>query len=1394
MTDAQPTAPEPTAPPARPRGRKRRFAWRWTRRLSLVAAGWVAAFVISFLSIDLGRVPGLTAVAEREASRFLERRAHIGRIRAYLWPGKFAVEGLRIEGRTADAAPFFAARRITIEVPWWTLFRKELVVQVELDDWEMVVETWAGGVHNIPRLTPRSRAPEGPRRLTTTVPYVHARSGRFTYHDHVAPWSVVAPNLNFSLVRAAPLKAYVGVARFTGGTVRIQDFLPMQADLSTRFTLDGPLVRLQHIDLQTDGAMSHINGTVGFGDLWPNQQYHIDSTVDFPRMRQIFFAQEDWALDGQGRFKGIFRIVKDGPFNLSGSFSSDELRFDRWRFPDLDGALEWTPSRFAVTHADSRFEQGTLRLAYALAPLGTKQGATATLSADFEDVDLHGFTRQLGWQVLEPDGRLRGDLAVTWPNGRFGTGVKGQGKAIITAPAGSRLAQATLPEGATAPPLSSQDAADVPIGRVPFGGDVTYQFDAGALSFSPSWAATADTYVTFNGKALGGPTAMAFHVTSHDWQGSDRLFVAIMNQFSATPTGAIEVSGRGTFDGALTESFRDPKIAGRFAGDGMGAWKVRWGRAAGDIVMEKGFMDITNGEISNGAGGTIRTTGRYALGYRGGEEIRATVAVSDWPLEDFRRAFDLEDWPVEGTVQSADLTLRGPYREPTGGGPMRLVDGRAWGESFERAGGGLVFEGRGLRIRDITMAKGQGRIEAEAFLDWHEGTYVFDAATPPDGRIPVETLDTFKFDPAPLTGRLQFKAHGQGAFDDPSYEVDGRIADLYAGDEGVGEVRARLVVRERMLTIASLDAVSGRLTAFGSGSIALNEHLDARLFLRFDNTSLDPYLRLVAPVRVSEFTRAVTSGSISVIGPLANRKDMVIEATVDDATLTLFDYDLTNDEPVSFVYEGDVFRIVRLKLQGQDTKLEVTGHVDAGQRLVDLRASGQANLAIVQLFNPDISAGGAATIGASLSGPFGKTSLTGTADITGGRLKPHALPHGFSDINGPIRVEANRLIVGGLPGDPVARRLVGVMGEGPVTFSGSVTLNDAYAIERYDLTARGQSMHLRVPRGLLSTVDAELTLTGPASAPVLAGDVDVLTASYRPPIEAVTDIFTLAAGGGAEEPPPGPAVPASGVTLLYDIDVYAPIMPFIENRQATIDGSASAHISGTFDKPIVTGSVDIERGLVTLFGNRYTIRSGSRIDFSNPQRFDPVFSIDANTRVRAQSGDASVQSQTFNVDIRVSGTLSKLTPSFSSDPWLPDFQLISLLLGESPDIGNAEISNQRSRQDLQMQALRSATATLLTSAISSRVVGVVQNPLIDTVQLTPVLGREASLQQLSPTGRLTLTKAISSQVFLTYARTFRADEQEVIRIEYDQSDRLTWVLTRNEDRTFSLDVRIRRVF
>ena len=109
-----PEGPEtPSGAPTRVRGRKRRFAKRWSRRTSLLVIAAFSALVISFFNIDIGRISifggSIKSAAEKYGSKYLERPLHIGKIVAYVSQGRFGFEDVVIEGPTKDAKPFFAA-------------------------------------------------------------------------------------------------------------------------------------------------------------------------------------------------------------------------------------------------------------------------------------------------------------------------------------------------------------------------------------------------------------------------------------------------------------------------------------------------------------------------------------------------------------------------------------------------------------------------------------------------------------------------------------------------------------------------------------------------------------------------------------------------------------------------------------------------------------------------------------------------------------------------------------------------------------------------------------------------------------------------------------------------------------------------------------------------------------------------------------------------------------------------------------------------------------------------------------------------------------------------------------------------------------------------------------
>jgi translocation and assembly module TamB len=405
--------------------------------------------------------------------------------------------------------------------------------------------------------------------------------------------------------------------------------------------------------------------------------------------------------------------------------------------------------------------------------------------------------------------------------------------------------------------------------------------------------------------------------------------------------------------------------------------------------------------------------------------------------------------------------------------------------------------------------------------------------------------------------------------------------------------------------------------------------------------------------------------------------------------------------------------------------------------------------------------------------------MLGDAHIMDGTIRYYGLPHSLTSLNGPIHFRTDAIDVS---------ELTARMGEGDVTFDGRLILAEGYRPVEFDITAAGRSMRLRYPPGVRSTVDADLALTGPINSPLLSGAITVHHLDYSPRVEDQTAIVGLASGGAASVLGPGePAGDTSAFPLRFDITVDMETQPIIQHQNGSIEGSAHLRFSGTYDRPSLTGQVDIESGEYFFAGNRYFVRRGT-IDFANPSRIQPIFDVQAETRARAAG-------QTFQVGIRLSGTFDRITPTLTSDPWLPDEEIISLLLGGTPDLGRLEQRQLGSPQQAQQAMLQNAGAVLLTSPISSRLGNAFTEALpLTNVQITPMLGNTDSLQQLNPSARITVGRRISNNVYLTYSVALNDAQSELILLEYDQSDRLSWVLSRNGDRTFALDFRIRYVF
>jgi hypothetical protein len=145
---------------------------------------------------------------------------------------------------------------------------------------------------------------------------------------------------------------------------------------------------------------------------------------------------------------------------------------------------------------------------------------------------------------------------------------------------------------------------------------------------------------------------------------------------------------------------------------------------------------------------------------------------------------------------------------------------------------------------------------------------------------------------------------------------------------------------------------------------------------------------------------------------------------------------------------------------------------------------------------------------------------------------------------------------------------------------------------------------------------------------------------------------------------------------------------------------------------------------------------------------------------------------------------------------LPEVDIISLLFGQTTSLDNAELRALRPEADTEAKEalIRALGARVIANPISAPVRRVVEETFgLDTAQVSPTIGTEND--PLTPSARLILGKRLSPRAFLTYSRALGiADRNQIIVLEYDQSDRLGFVITQIGESTFAVDLRVRRSF
>ena len=204
----------------------------------------------------------------------------------------------------------------------------------------------------------------------------------------------------------------------------------------------------------------------------------------------------------------------------------------------------------------------------------------------------------------------------------------------------------------------------------------------------------------------------------------------------------------------------------------------------------------------------------------------------------------------------------------------------------------------------------------------------------------------------------------------------------------------------------------------------------------------------------------------------------------------------------------------------------------------------------------------------------------------------------------------------------------------------------------------------------------------------------------------------------------------------------------IDNSLATAGIDADLRFVGTPYEPGLTGRLTIaEGGQLTLNARRYEVERGV-ITFADDRRIVPSLDLLLNTKA-----------SNYDVRIAVTGTPGKTQTTWTSDPPLPEPDIMALVVtGRTVDEMRGEESDVA-----KVQAL-----SYLTGRVGSKFGrGIEQATGISEVRIEPVL----IANETDPTARLTVGQNVTDQVKLIYSTNLADSNDQIWVAEYDVTRR-----------------------
>ncbi|MBN2317625.1 MAG: translocation/assembly module TamB domain-containing protein [Acidobacteria bacterium] len=448
-----------------------------------------------------------------------------------------------------------------------------------------------------------------------------------------------------------------------------------------------------------------------------------------------------------------------------------------------------------------------------------------------------------------------------------------------------------------------------------------------------------------------------------------------------------------------------------------------------------------------------------------------------------------------------------------------------------------------------------------------------------------------------------------------------------------------------------------------------------------------------------------------------------------------------------YLREGLVV-VDRLEAAGSGIDLAIAGTARlTGMQDIDIRLTGKGDAGLFTSLLEGVRATGPSEFIISASGTIPDPQLTGDLTLHDGRIVLQSMPVQGEDINLALRFT---------PGLVEIVESTGALNGGRFNAMGSVAY-EMGSIKNVNLSLDVDNLDMNFPKGLRTLSDSRIQVLQRDELILVEGKVTITDGSYRENLDLAG---FLGSGGMQFVEDRNPFL--SRVRFNIKIETAGPIV--MDNRQARLMADSELTLVGTFYRPSITGRLTLEEGgEVTLAEHRYILDTGI-IDFFNETKIEPSLNILARTRA---SG--------YDINLRIQGSPGRMETSFTSDPSLPEPDIISLLLtGRTLEEARGSSLN----------IARQHAMSYLTGQLGGRLSRSAEETLgLSRVRIEPNLVSGDS----DPGARLTVGQDLRRDLRLVYSMNLVDSSDQILIGEYDLARRFTLRGTNQYDNSRRFD-------